>query len=120
MIKLKIKFAKFENALAMQILEQDESLRNKENDSAKWTCAETGLTISSWANPDFETDAFYIRGLYPSFDHDVSTIYFLSNMQRDQALERYTTALRNFAKAGYFDGKPAEQKQTDDDIIIVV
>lgn len=121
MVKLKIRFVKFEKALAMQVLEQDESLRGN-NITLGYTCTETGLDILSYMNPHLDNDTLFIRGEEPLNDHEVTTIHFSSNKERDEYFNKCTTALRNFAKAGYFNGKPEaeEQEELGDDLIIEV
>lgn len=75
--KLKIRFVKFEQALAMQILEQKGAFNDSEH-------------IKFRTFPLIELDYVCLRGSDKDFRFGLSTKYFNSNDERDEYLEKVT------------------------------
>ena len=71
--KLKIRFVKFEKALAMQVLEQEYKFKNTEH-------------VWVRASPDFDEEGIYLRGVSAEWNEDVRQINFNDNAERDQYL----------------------------------
>lgn len=69
--KLKIRFVKFEFALAMQILEQVGIFKNTEH-------------VQSVACPEIINKRIYLRGENSEYDTAVGFIYFSDNAERDK------------------------------------
>lgn len=73
--KLKIKFVKFEKALAMQVLEQEGSFRNSEH-------VRTGI-------PDLCSGVIYLCDDEKCGNLELSTRYFITNDERDEYLKNF-------------------------------
>lgn len=71
--KLKIRFVKFERALAMQILEQEGKFKSREH-------------IMIGYAPAFEGNYIYLRGGDSEYDNSLSCKDFFSNAERDKYL----------------------------------
>lgn len=71
--KLKIRFVKFERALAMQILEQEGKFKRREH-------------IMIGYAPAFEGNYIYLRGGDSEYDNSLSCKDFFSNAERDEYL----------------------------------
>ena len=80
--KLVIKFWKAERALAMQILEQDGLPENKKEGFVK---------INS--NPSIFLDKIYLRGYTHDSDFDIDHLYFETNSERDEYIDKITKAI---------------------------
>jgi len=96
-VKAKIRFVKFEKALAMQVLEMDERFRADEKNwyyGAKLMC--TGIRSENL--PGMVTNAIYLWGSNPVDDLKISTIEFETNAERDEYLEDAILALRDWAE----------------------
>lgn len=74
--KLKIRFVKFEKALAMQILEQEGEFK-----------ASTHVRLS-YSNPWIESKYIFLIGKQADFDKHVSTMRFNNNEERDAYLKK--------------------------------
>lgn len=73
--KLKIRFVKFEKALAMQILEQEGEFKSS-----------THVRLS-YSEPWIESKYIYLIGKHVEFDKHVSTMRFNNNEERDEYLK---------------------------------
>lgn len=71
--KLKIRFVKFERALAMQILKQNGKFKSREH-------------IRIGYAPAFEGNYIYLRGGDSEYDNSLSCKDFFSNAERDEYL----------------------------------
>lgn len=71
--KLKIRFVKFERALAMQILKQNGKFKSREH-------------IMIGYAPAFEGNYIYLRGGDSEYDNSLSCKDFFSNAERDEYL----------------------------------
>lgn len=74
--KLKIRFVKFEKALAMQILEQEGEFKSS-----------THVRLS-YSEPWIESKYIYLIGKHVEFDKHVSTMRFHNNEERDAYLKK--------------------------------
>lgn len=72
---LKIRFVKFEKALAMQILEQEGEFKSS-----------THVRLS-YSEPWIESKYIYLIGKHVEFDKHVSTMRFNNNEERDEYLK---------------------------------
>lgn len=73
--KLKIKFAKFESILVMQVLEQAGRFRTTEH-----------VRIDTF--PAFSCDDIYLRGCDSNYDLKIDSMPFANNAERDEYLEK--------------------------------
>ena len=73
--KLKIRFVKFERALAMPILEQVGGFRDTEH-------------VQSVVFPAIGYERIYLRGKNSEYDTSIGTIRFSDNTERDKYLEK--------------------------------
>jgi hypothetical protein len=80
--KLKIKFWKAERALAMQIVEQEGLPEDKETGNVRITNI-----------PTFYQDKIYLRGDNKLYDSIIDEVYFESNEERDEYLDKITQAI---------------------------
>lgn len=80
--RLKIKFWKAEKAVVMQILEQEGLPKNKEE----------GI-VQIGTTPSVYKYNIFLRGGYHSDDLYTSTLYFHSNSERDEYLNKITNAI---------------------------
>lgn len=80
--KLKIKFWKPEKALAMQVVEQEDLLKLKEEGK-----------VRIMGHPDLSSGCVYLRGEESSLDFEVIPKAFKSNQVRDEYISRITNAI---------------------------
>jgi len=112
---LKIKFVKFEKALAMQISEQDESLRCVDDilyfetiiDGIKFKLISHDYPMFGKCENTYE---LYLRGGCEKYDFDIKPLNFDSNDERDKFLKNILIALERFKANNYFKG--VENKET--------
>jgi len=98
MKKLKIKFVKFENALAMQVLEQEGLPESKDTGFVK---------ISNY--PLMTASFIRLRGSDKMHDNRISSIKFLSGQVRDE----YLSIVINNISEEFFSGERDEIKVGD-------
>ena len=73
--KLKIKFAKFEKILVMQVLEQTGRFKSTEH-------------VRTDIFPEFDSDKIYLRGEDSDYDLKIDYLSFFSNAERDKYLAK--------------------------------
>lgn len=103
--KLKIRFVKFERALAMQILEQKGEFKEREH-------------IRIRSNPELDIDYIYLRGSWAECDKDLSSRTFADNAERDEYLNNVVKWIseEQFATGGKLEiGKECEVSDDNKD-----
>lgn len=85
---LKVKFVKFEKALAMQVLEQT----HRDVQISEQAGGIPAVRIASYA--ELGRSTIYLRGSQRESDMKVGSLTFNSNSERDAYLNRVTTALQ--------------------------
>lgn len=111
---LKIRIVPFERALAVQILEQDESQRRVDEFNLCSFTASNGYRICSAAVPQISDNTLYIRGSDKSYDFSVETQMYSDNELRNQVHTNILTALQEWSAHGGFHGKVKETNRIDD------
>jgi hypothetical protein len=115
-VKAKIRFVKFEKALAMQVLEMDERFRNGSN-----YCCKNGFTIVSDAYPELGYKTICMRGHSSRDDLVIANRTFISNSNRDEMLAEYIAALKDWAENWKgFKGTAETPAASGDDIVVEV
>lgn len=96
-MKAKIRFVKFEKAIAMQVLEMDEKFRYTAEPSPDFE-SKNGFKITSLIQPFLDRRTVWLRGREHGRDYDVVTRYFDDNECRDDYLNSVILALEDWAK----------------------
>jgi len=95
-VKAKIRFVKFEKALAMQVLEMDERFRAENWIVKKYPLG--NFAICSGEFPLIQTHELYLRGNFLNGDNNIPVERFANNVYRDKYLEKAISALKDWAK----------------------
>jgi hypothetical protein len=119
-VKAKIRFVKFEKALAMQVLEMDERFRGVSGKSIDFKSRHM-ITISSCWAPQILIDRLFLRGKMRNNDLLIESVRFDDNDTRDKTLENYIAALKDWAEnwEGFKETKPQETPAASGDDIVV-
>lgn len=99
--KARIRFVKFEKALAMQVLEMDERFRAENLDTSKSFVARNGVRIVSSGCPQLrwpDRPAVYLQGTLHTKDDLLTLVAFNTNKERDRYLADCIEALKEWAK----------------------
>ena len=107
-MKLKVKFVKFDKALAMQVLEQSE--RGFDEFTAK-----NGIAIRSMVSPQITNGAIFLRGTMDTSDCDINALYCKTNGRRDEHLKNCLEALDEFMD--YMNNAETEADSENNEII---
>jgi hypothetical protein len=122
-MKAKIRFVKFEKALAMQVLEMDERFRGGVRKDNRFVPKNGGLEVKSGCVPSLTTEewSFFLRGEERSEDFRISVKIFKSNSERDKALAKYIAALKDWAENWEgFKGTAEPPAASGDDLVVEV
>ena len=106
--KLKIRFVKFERALAMQVLEQVGTFKNTEH-------------VQSLIHPEFGSKCIFLRGKASACDITLGVIRFNDNAERDEYLNNVVNWIseEQFATGGKLEiGKECEASANGEDWIV--
>jgi hypothetical protein len=121
-MKIKLKIAKMEKAVAIQILEMDERFR-RQYDFQKTNLfrASNGWLIGSAKFSELyaKSPIIYLRGLDKETDDKVLVRYFNDNNERDETIESLMVALKEWSENWEgFKEKPAAKKLSSDDVVV--
>lgn len=92
MKELKIKIWNEKNVVLMEVLDQDESLRNKKTIYK----AKNGIEIFSWFRPDIFGDGIYIRGKCKELDKQMCYMDFGQTYRAEEYVEMVKEAVEEF------------------------
>ena len=96
-MKAKIRFVKFKNGLAMQVLEMDERFRVGASGENMYKC--NGFSVISSISPGiYHNKCILLRGYEKNSDSNISTIGFENNDERDEYLEKAICSLQEWAE----------------------
>ena len=98
-MKARIRFVKFEQALAMQVLEMDEKFRKKDKFDPQFETS-NGVKIFSACSPCISSlmVEIFLRGYDKEEDLCVSSKHFSSNTERDDYLCEVLFALEEWSE----------------------
>ena len=124
-VKAKIRFVKFEKALAMQVLEMDERFRKI---SESFICSihntDSGFFVKSLNTPFMTDESIYLWGIRHLTDYRIVTRTFHDNFERDEYLEKAISALKDWAGnwEGFLEnpGSVTISNDSEDDFVLEV
>lgn len=112
MSKLKVKLVKFNKAIAMQVIEQDEIITGSMSAPLEFK-SQGGVMVMSGARPNLSRHTIQLRGEDKASDNDIVYCKFDSNEEVDEVYKQYVQALINAcsqAKSYYLRGLAYDHK----------
>ena len=94
MSKLKVKLVKFNKAIAMQVLEQDEIITGDISAPLEFK-SQDGIVVMSGARPNLSRHTIQLRGEDKASDNDIVYCKFDSNEEVDEVYKKYMSSLIN-------------------------
>jgi hypothetical protein len=121
--KLKVFLKAVGNTVIFKVLEQDESLRSKNNELLLYFKASantaSNLAIASNIYPNISVDVIYLQGFYRERDLDVGSLQLKTDQEAREFVVKAKAALAEFAANNYFEGRTLETPVVDADIFWV-
>jgi hypothetical protein len=115
--KLKVFLKAVGNTVIFKVLEQDESLRGKNNEPSLYfkTSADTAdnLVVTSSIHPNISVNAIYLQGFDRKRDSDVASLQLKTDQEAREFVVKAKAALVEFAANNYFEGRTLETPVVD-------